>query len=75
LRVLSARPDGTSRILVAVLWSLPVVSWLIVTVLPTVLEAFALPFDTLVGDKLIIPVALFLIFVYTERKRMWLTAY
>ncbi len=73
LRVLSARRDVTSKMLVAVLWSLPVVSWLIVTILPTVFESFALPFDTLVGDKLIIPATLFFIFVYTERKQMWKT--
>jgi hypothetical protein len=74
LYVLSARRDVASRILVSVLWSLPLVSWLVITILPAALEAMSLPFDVIVCDKLIIPVTLFLIFVYTERKQMWLTA-
>lgn len=75
LRVLSARSDNTAKVLVGVLWSLPIVSWLVITILPTALDALALPFDALVYDKLLVPLTLFFIFVFTERKQMWLTAY
>ncbi len=71
LRVLIARRDIVSRALVVVLCSLPIVSWLVTTVFPAMLETWGLPFDVEIADKLIIPLTLFLIFVYTERKQMW----
>ncbi len=71
LFVLTRRTDITSRLLAIVLCALPVVSWLIITVLPNIVESTGLTFDAVSADKMIVPLTLLFIFVYTERNKMW----
>ncbi len=71
LYVLVPRAGVAPRLLLIVLCALPGVSWLIITVLPNIVESMGLTFDAVGADKIIIPLTLLFVFVCTERKQMW----
>ncbi len=59
---------------VVLLAAMPVVSWLLITLVPELCDSLGLPFDAVTLDKLVVPVSVLLIFLYLERSRKRATA-